>query len=380
MQENESKCYVCIENTYSPVIQYISEEGGRSMVGVKMGIDFGSANLTVFVEGRGIVFSEPSVMICDVSSGEILAIGHAANKMLGKLPSSMKPVFPIRDGVVFDFDAATMMLGRIIEMISEGRLFRPSVLLCVPSTVTDIAKKSLRNVVLAAGAGRACFVGEALAAAVGAGVSLTEPKGVCVCDIGGSVTDCAVITMGNIATSKTVYVGGSVMTQAIIEHVLHCKNIELGTLEADMVKRTVGSAVPRENEIAVSACGKNIDTGLPCYTEVTSTEVYKALKPYLDIILNCLRDVMEETSPALCGDLLESGVILTGGTSNLYGMDELIQKETGVKAVCADEAEQCAAAGIGRLLKNMKYLERYGFVFETNEEEKTEKGANGQTI
>ena len=187
----------------------------------------------------------------------------------------------------------------------------------------------------------------------------------CVCDIGGAVTDCAVVTMGNIAVSKAVSVGGGVLTQAIREHVLRSHNLELGEAEAEMVKRTVGSAVPRENEIAVAACGKNGDTGLPAFAEVSSTEIYHVLKPYLDSILNCLRDVLEETTPDLCGDILDNGVILTGGTSNLFGMDEWIRREIGVKAVLADEAEQCAAVGIGRLLKNMKYLERNGYFFGT---------------
>lgn len=339
------------------------------MVGIKMGIDFGSTSVTVFVEGRGIVFSEPSVMICDASSGEVLAMGHAAGQMLGKLPPSMKAVWPIREGVVNDFESARMMLNRYIDAVGGGKLFRPNVLLCVPSTVTDIAKNSLLKLVMAAGAGRACFVSEALAAAVGAGVSLTEPKGVCVCDIGGAVTDCAVVTMGNIAVSKAVSVGGERLTQAIMEYVLRKHNLELGAPEAEMIKRTVGSAVLRKDEIAVSACGKNMDSGLPAFAEVNSTEIFHVLKPYMDDILNCLRDVLEETTPELCGDILDSGVILTGGTSNLYGMDTFIGREIGVKAVRADEAEQCAAEGIGRLLDNMKYLERSGYVFVTQEAE-----------
>lgn len=337
------------------------------MVGVKIGIDFGSANVTVYVEGKGIVFNEPSVMICDAVSGEVLAVGNEASEMLGKLPPSMKPVFPIREGVVNDFEAARKMLSRYIDSVSSGKLFRPNVLLCVPSTVTEIAKKSLLNVVMAAGAGRACFVSESLASAIGVGVSLTEPKGVCVCDIGGAVTDCAVVTMGNIAVSKAVSVGGSVLTQAIIDYVLRSNNLELGIPEAEKVKRTVGSAVLRDEEIAVFACGKNGDSGLPAFAEVNSTEIYYVLKPYLDQILNCLRDVLEESAPDLCGDILDSGVILTGGTSNLYGMGEFIRRETGLKVILADEAEQSAAIGIGLLLKNTKYLERNGYAFISEE-------------
>lgn len=339
------------------------------MVGVRMGIDFGSTNLTVFVEGRGIVACEPSVMICDAASGEVLAWGAAAGQMLGKLPPSMRAVRPIRYGVITDFDAARRMLARHIEKVGSGKLFRPNVLLCVPDTVTDIAKKSLFNVVMAAGAGRACFISEALAAAVGAGVSLTEPKGTLVCDIGGGTTDCAVVTMGNLEAVKAVNVGGSVLTQAIMDHVLRRYQVELGESEAEKVKRTVGSAVPRKDEVAMTAFGKNCDTGLPVPLEITSTEVYQLMKPYLDEIVNCVRQVLEETTPELCGDILESGVLLTGGTANLYGIDRLITRETGLKTVKTGDAERSAALGIGKLLKNLKYLERSGYVFVDDEPE-----------
>ena len=333
------------------------------MVGIKIGIDFGSANVTVVVEGRGVVICEPSVMVCDASSGKVLAMGHAAREMLGKLPPSLVPVFPIKDGLVNDFEAARMMLSRYIEKIAGGKLFRPNVLLCVPSTVNEIALKSLFNVVMAAGAGSVCCVSEALASAIGAGVSLTDPKGVFVCDIGGAVTDCAVITMGNIAVSRSVNVGGGTLTQAITEYVLRQYRIDLGESEAEKVKRTVGAAVLRKDEISVFACGKHADSGLPAYAELNSTEIYYVLKPFLDSILTCIRDLLEETTPELCGDLIDSGVILTGGTSNLYGTEEWLGGALGVRAVRADEAERCAAEGVGKLLKNMKYLERNGYVF-----------------
>ena len=337
------------------------------MVGVRLGIDFGSANLTIVAEGRGVVFCEPSVMVRDASTGRVLAMGSIAKKMLGKLPASMYAVSPIRDGRISDFDAARIMLGSYLEKICGGKLFRPNVLMCVPGTVTEIEKQSLFEVVTSAGAGSACFVGEALAAAIGAGVSLTEPKGVCLCDVGGDVTDIAVVTMGSIAVTHSVKVGGNVFTQAICDYALRSHSVELGAAEAERVMHTVGSAVFRKNEIAVSACGKHLDSGLPVYFEITSTEVYDVLKPYLGMILDGVRAVLEETSPELCADILESGIILTGGAANLYGMDRFIAEETGVKTVRVEDGDKCAAEGIGKLLKNMKYLERNGYVFESAE-------------
>ena len=340
------------------------------MIGIKMGIDFGSANLTVFVEGKGIVFCEPSVMVCDASSGKCLAMGSAAKNMAGKLPPSMYAISPIREGRIHDFDSARLMLSRYIERICGSKLFRPNILMCVPSTLTEIERQALFDVVMASGAGSACFVSEALAAAVGAGISLTEPKGACICDIGGDVTDCAVVTMGNIAVSNTVRTGGAGLTQAIVDHVLRNRNIAIGTDEAERIKHTAGCAVPRETEVAVSVCGKHCDSGLPVYFEITSDEVYEILKPHLENILNGIREIMEETAPELCADLLDSGIVVTGGTAKMYGVGPMIEAATGIKAVIADTPEHSAAVGIGKLLKNLNYLERNGYVFETGSGEK----------
>ena len=333
------------------------------MVGVRMGIDFGSANLTVFVEGKGVVLSEPSVMVCDASSGKVLAMGSAAQNMLGKMPSSLYAVNPIKEGVVNDFEAARIMLSRYIDKICDGRLFRPSVLMCVPGSVSEIAKESLFEAVTASGAGRACFISGALAAAVGAGVSLTEPKGACICDIGDEMTDIAVVTMGNIAAAHSVRVGGNVLTEAVAEYVQRQFHIEIGAAEAQRLKHTAGSAVLRSSELAVTGYGKNCDTGLPVTFELTSTAACRVLRPYLEEILSGLRHVLEGTPPELCADLLDTGVILTGGTANLYGIEEYLSQATGLRARKAKEPENCAVLGIGRLLKNMKYLERNGYYF-----------------
>ena len=340
------------------------------MLGVRMGIDFGSANLTIFVAGKGIVLREPPVMVCDASSGKVLAMGSAAENMLGKMPPSLYAVNPIKEGVVNDFEAARIMLSRYIDRICAGRLFRPSALMCVPGSVSEIAKESLFEAVMASGAGRACFINEALAAAIGAGVSLTEPKGACICDIGGDITDIAVVSMGNIAAAHSVRVGGNVLTQAIAEFVQRKYHIEIGEPEAQRLKHTAGSAILRESELAVTGYGKNGDTGLPATFELTSTDAHRVLQPYLEQILGGLRQVLEETSPELCADLLDHGVILTGGTARLYGMEEFLSRATGVRAQRAKEPEDCAALGIGRLLKSMKYLERNGYFFA---------GASGET-
>ncbi len=336
---------------------------------MKIGIDFGSTNLTVFVEGKGIVLCEPSVMVVDKYSGKTVAMGNAAKKMLGKLPASMITVNPIKDGIINDFGAAVKMLRTYLDKLCSGKLLRPNLLMCVPSTVSELDKKILFDAVTAAGAGRACFVDQSLAAAIGSGISLTEPKGTFICDIGGGTSDCAVVTMGNIAVCSSVRVGGNDLTDNIAAYILREHNIEVGTETADNIKRTVGSAVFRNEEIAIIAGGKNLDTGFSVHFEITSTEVYWVLKPYVEDILKCVKSVLEITPPELVSDIFDTGITLSGGTANLFGINRYIEWNTGLRTRKANNPEHCAALGLGRLLGNMKYLENNGYVFASADDE-----------
>ena len=348
------------------------------MLGLRIGIDFGSSSFSVFVDGKGVVLHEPSVMVCDSFSGKTIAVGSAAKAMCEKLPDSMKAVYPIKDGIVTDRKQACIMLRSYINKICFGKFFKPNILMCVPSTATLLQKKTVFDVVMSAGAGKACFVDESLAAAIGAGVSLTEPKGTLICDIGGGVTDCSVVTMGNIAVSESVKIGGNDLTKAIIDYIARKNKIEIGIPTAEEIKKTIGSAVRRFEEIAVVSCGKNTANGLPVEFEVTSGEVYEVLKPHLDEILALIIRVLEKTAPELCGDISQTGIILSGGSAKLYGIDKFIEYATGVKTVVAEEPEECAARGIGILLKDMKYLDRNGYIFKQGtdvSEESTELDA-----
>lgn len=339
------------------------------MPGIKLAIDFGSNQLTVFTEHKGITLSEPSLMITDAYSGAPIAFGKNAKKMLGKLPASMVAVTPIKDGIVYDYSAACKMLRTYLNRLCAGRLFKPDILMSVPGSVTPLQKKTLFDAVTKAGAGRACFVEEALAASIGSGVSLSEPRGSFICDIGGGTTDCAVVTMGNIAVSGTVNVGGNDLTKVITAYIRHEHNVEIGTETAESIKKTVGCAIFRAEEIAIIFGGKNCDTGLPVFFEITSTEIYWILKSYVEDILNCIRDVFERTPPELVSDIAETGITLTGGTANLYGLDRFIEWNTGVRTVRASSPENCAVLGMGRLLKNIRYLERNGYIFLSSDAE-----------
>lgn len=335
------------------------------MLGMKLGIDFGSSSFTVFADGKGVVLCQPSVMVCDGYSGKVIAYGNTAKNMCEKLPASMRAVYPIKDGVVTDRKYALIMLRKCINNICFGKLFKPNVLMCVPSTATPLQKKTVFDIVTASGAGKACFVDEALASAIGAGVSLTQAGGTMVCDIGGGVTDCCVVTMGNMAVAESVKTGGNDFTKAITEYVAKKHKISIGIPTAEDIKITIGSAVLRRNEIAVIGCGKRISDGVPSQFEITSEEVYEILKPHLKRILSCVLSVLEKTPPELCGDIAENGIILAGGSAKLFGIDEYIEKHTKVKTVIADKPEECAVRGIGILLKDMKYLDRNGYIFKS---------------
>ncbi len=344
------------------------------MLGLRIGIDFGSSSFTVFVDGKGIVMCEPSVMVCDRYSGRTLAIGTNAKKMCEKLPESMTAVYPIKDGIVTDREQACVMLRNSLNKLCFGKIFKPNVLMCVPSTVTPLQKKTVFDVVMTAGAGKACFVDESLAAAIGAGVSLTEPEGTFVCDIGGGVTDCSVVTMGNIAVSESVAVGGNDLTKAIIEYISKKYKIDVGVPTAEEIKTVIGGAVSRRDEIALIAGGKSLENGLPTEIEITSTEIYEVLRPCLNEILMCVLRVLEKTPPELSGDIVTKGIILTGGTARLFGIDSFFEAHTRVRAVTAENPDESAARGLGILLKDMHYLDRNGYLFKSAEAETEDSG------
>ncbi len=339
------------------------------MVGMKLAIDFGSANLTIFAENKGIVLCEPSLMIFDKYSGKPIAMGEEAKKMRDRLPASMVEVVPIKDGSVSDYDAACLMLREYINKICMGRLLKPAVLMCVPGSVTALEKKTLIDVLTRAGAGRVCFVEEALAASVGAGVGIRDPKGILICDIGGGISDCAVVSMGRIAAEKSVRVGGNDLTKAIRDYVFREHGIEVGPGTAEEIKKTVGSAIFRTEEICIVAGGKNCETGLPVLFEITSTEVYWILKSYVEEISDCIRSVLESAPVELVTDVAETGILLCGGTANLFGMDRCIEWSVGLTTRRAQQPEDSAALGLGKLWKEKHFLELNGYVFSSSDEE-----------
>lgn len=338
------------------------------MLGLHIGIDFGSANLTIFAEGKGIVLSEPSVVACDSYTGKPFAMGNAAIEMLGRTPSNLKIVNPIKDGVVNNYEIAHQMLRTYLNRICGNRLLKPVVLMCVPSTVTSLEKRTVLDVVTAAGAGRASFIEKPLAAALGSGVSIKHPHGSMIADFGGGTTDCGVVTMGSIAASTYARVGGNDITNSIINYLLREHGIEIGTLTAENIKKTVAGAIERKTEIAVTSQGKDIHTGLPVLFEVTSSEIYPVIKPKLEEMLTVIKKVLELIPTELLSDIMEDGIIMSGGGARMFGLGEFIHEATGVPARCAQEPELCVAKGMGTVIKDEAYLAENGTVYMTRED------------
>ena len=338
------------------------------MLGINIGIDLGTSSVIVYVDGKGIVLSEASATARETQTGKVFAIGNKARGMIGRTPDSITVIKPLRDGVISDFTAAQVMLRYFLQKILGNKIFKPNLIICMPSTVTDLEKRTLLDMATSSGAGRACLVAEPLAAALGAGVEWGRPKGVMVVDIGGGTTDVAVITMGAISVSKSVRVAGSSLDDAIIRYVRRERNMIIGELTAEDIKKKIGCAHMRDAEIAIQVKGKNYLTGLPSYFEITTTEVFLAIREQLAQIVETARQVLEVTPPELSADISETGIVLTGGGALLTGIDGLIKKKTGIKTVVANDPVNCVAKGIGYALKRMDILEENGYLFKTRGE------------
>lgn len=339
------------------------------MFGLGVGIDLGTSSVMIYVEGKGIVLTEPSVIACDkTEDGKMIAVGESAYRMIGRNPDSISVIRPLKDGVVSDFPMTEKMLQHYIQKICGNRIFKPHVIVCMPSSVTNLEKRTILDVVTASGAGMACLIEEPLAAAIGAGIDIHHPYGTMIVDMGGGTTDIAVITMGSIAISGSVRIAGNEFDEAIMRYVKTYKNVTIGERTAEEIKKQIGCAYIREEEVAMIAKGKNYITGMPESFEISSTEVYEAISDLLDDLLEAVRSILEVTPPELVGDIATQGIVLTGGGALLYGMDTMMQKRTGIRARMADDPLHCVVKGTGVALKDMNVLADNGYIFKSREE------------
>jgi len=315
-----------------------------------MGIDLGTASVLVYVKGRGIVLSEPSVVAIDRNTDRILAVGEQARQMLGRTPANIVAIRPMRDGVIADYEVTEAMLKYFINRVyGRGwRLFRPYVMICVPAEVTSVEKRAVIEAALSAGAKKANLIEEPMAAAIGAGLSVEEPGGNMVVDIGGGTTDVAVISLGGIVVSESLRVAGNKMDEAIVRYIRKNYNLMIGERTAEDLKIQIGSAYPPEDPLSMNIRGRDLINGLPKSINITSMEVLEAIEEPVSSIVEAVKSVLERTPPELAADIIDRGILLTGGGALLRGMDELLTRSTGMPVKVADDPISCVAIGTGK--------------------------------
>lgn len=324
-----------------------------------MGIDLGTANTLVFVRGRGVVLNEPSVVAIQRDSGEVLAVGEEAKQMLGRTPGNIVAIRPLRDGVIADFDVTQSMLKYFIQKSMGKRSFiRPRIIVGVPSGVTEVEKRAVIDATVQAGAREAYLIEEPMAAAIGAGLPVYEPTGNMVVDIGGGTTEVAVISLGGIVNSKSIRIGGDELDEAIIQYVKRGYNMMIGERTAEQVKITMGSAItPPENQ-TFEVRGRDMVTGLPKTLTLSAIEVQHALSEPVLGIIEAVKATLEKTPPELSADVMDRGIVMTGGGSLLHGLDILLSQETGMPVHVSEDALQCVANGTGKALDSIELLKR----------------------
>ena len=324
----------------------------------EVGIDLGTANVLVYIKGKGVVLSEPSVVAINKESNEILAVGEEARQMLGRTPANIVAVRPLRDGVISNYNITERMLKYFIrKTCKNSRFFKPKIMVCVPSGVTEVEKRAVREAALQAGGKAVFLMEEPIAAAIGAGIDISRPDGVMVIDIGGGTTDIAVIALGGIVASTSVKIAGDKFDEAIIKYMRREHKLYIGERTAEEIKMEIGTAHPREEFIAKECRGRDHVTGLPKAIEVTSKEIMDALDEPLTIICDAVHGVLERTPPELAADISNAGIVVTGGGALLNGIDKRIEERTGIHVIIADDPKSCVATGTGKALNALEYIE-----------------------
>lgn len=320
----------------------------------KLGIDLGTTNVLVFLPGKGVVLNEPSVVAVSTETNKVLAIGAEAKKMIGRTPDSIIAYRPMKDGVIADYRVTEAMLRYFMrKALGKWNLFKPTVLVSVPAGVTSTEKRAVIEAAVKAGAADAFVVKEPILAAIGAGIPIQEPSGRMVADTGGGTIDVAVISLGGIVASTSVKVAGNALDRAIIDYAKKQYNLSIGDKTAEEIKITIGSAVPVAEELVMGVKGRDLVSGLPRTVEFKTNEIVQAINRELREMMNAIRKVLQETPPELASDIIDNGIILTGGTSQLRNMPELVFRRTGVEAKLATDAYYCVARGTGVALKHL---------------------------
>jgi rod shape-determining protein MreB and related proteins len=324
-----------------------------------LAIDLGTANTLVFAEGRGIVVREPSIVAVNKISNKVEAVGSAAKEMLGRTPGNIVAIRPMKDGVIADFEVTERMLDYFIKKAHGRSLFvRPKIVISVPSDITQVEKRAVKDSALQAGASEVFIVEQAMAAAIGAGLPITEPTGNMIVDIGGGTTDVAVISLAGIVYSKSVRVASNEMDEAIIQYIKRKYNLLIGERTAEAIKIEIGSAYPLDEPISMEIKGRDLVEGVPKTLTLTDAEVREALAETVGIILDAVRVALEKTPPELSADIMDKGIVLTGGGSMLKNLDRRLREETGLPIATAEEPLSSVALGTGAMLADVDLLRK----------------------
>lgn len=323
-----------------------------------LGVDLGTSNVLIYVDGKGVVVREPSVVAMDKNTGRILQVGTEARNMLGRTPGNVVAMHPLKEGVISDHSMTVRLLQSLFRRAGQKSLLlsKPRVIICVPSGVTEVQERTVINAAIEAGARRVYLIEEPLAAALGANLDISGPKGQMVVDIGGGTTDVAVLTLNAVAVSSSLKVAGDSFDEAIARYVRRRHGVIIGMTTAEDIKIKIGSVWERAEEITATIRGRDAKTGMPREITLTSTEVFEVLRRPARQIADEVVSVLEDTSPELVSDIAESGITLTGGSSQLWGMAQLIESRTGIACTVADDPDSCVAYGCGKSLAWMNHL------------------------
>ena len=318
-----------------------------------IGIDLGTASVLVYVKGKGVVLNEPSVVAMDKTTGKLLKVGTDAQAMLGRTPGNIIAIRPLREGVISDYDMTERMLKEFIHKVAGFSFFKPRVIICVPSGITEVEERAVIDAGIQAGARKVYLIEEPVAAAIGAGIDITQPDGHMVVDIGGGTADIAVISLSGVVESASIKVAGDQFNEAIVKYMRRKHNILIGERTAEQMKMEIGCVYPKEEEATIEIKGRCLMTGLPKTITVNSTEMMEAFEEPVERILEAVHNVLERTPPELVADISNNGIVMTGGGSLVDGFDKLITARTGIHTVVAEDAISCVAEGTGKSLDSL---------------------------
>jgi rod shape-determining protein MreB len=327
-----------------------------SFLGRDMAVDLGTANTLVYVRGRGIILNEPSVVAVNMKTGVPLAVGAEAKRMIGRTPSHIQAIRPLKDGVIADFDICEKMLRYFIHRVHQRRFAKPRMVICVPSGITGVEQRAVMEAAEYAGAREAHIIEEPMAAAIGAGLPVHEPAGNMIVDIGGGTTEVAVISLGGIVTSQSIRIAGDELDEAIVAFVKKEYSLALGERTAEEIKIALGSAYPLQDEVRAEIRGRDLVTGLPKTIIISTAEVREAIEEPVSAIIDAVKVTLDRTPPELAADIMEQGIVLTGGGALLHGLDARLQQETGMPIVVARDPLNCVAIGSGQFLEEFEAL------------------------